>query len=124
MKARFLLAGIVLATGLAAAVPSASAQGIVIDQGGVRIVPQAQEVPPPGYDRGPPRRGYDEGEYRGISQREARRIARSAGIVETFDVGRRGPMWVVRGGDYRGRVLRVTISARTGEIVDVQRRRG
>lgn len=123
MKKHLILASAMLALGLAAAVPTASAQGVVIDENGLRIVP-------PGADRGPPPRGYDRGyeeeRVREIGPREARRIARSAGMAETYDVGRRGPMWIVRGEDRRGRDLRVVISARSGEVVDVDRggRRG
>jgi len=113
-----ILASAVLALGLAAAVPTASAQGVIIDENGLRIVP-------PGADRGPPPRDprrYEEQRVREIGPREARRIARSAGMAETYDVGRRGPMWIVRGEDRRGRDLRVVISARSGEVVDVDRR--
>ncbi|PPE82059.1 hypothetical protein C3941_04505 [Kaistia algarum] len=117
------LAGAALAAGLFAVAPGASAQGVMIGPDGVQIVP-------PGFDRGPPPpppRGYDRdqqryGENDEIGPREARRIARSAGMAQTYDVGRRGGVWIVRGEDRRGRDLRVVISARSGEVVNVDRR--
>ncbi|MCX5495490.1 PepSY domain-containing protein [Kaistia dalseonensis] len=117
MTLRSVLIGLAAVASIAGAVPAASAQGIIIDQGGVRI------APPPGYDDGG-QRGYDRGpqyNHRGISPREASRIARGAGMAQTYDVGRRGPMWVVSGADRRGRGLIVTISSRTGDIVNVNR---
>lgn len=124
MKLRSLAGSALLAISLLAAT-GAAAQGIIIDEGGVRIAPPVNERGPQqnngGYnrnnDRGP---DYEESE-RGIGPREARRIARSAGVVNTYDVDRRGPVWVVEGVDRRGRGLRVTISARSGDIVDVDR---
>jgi hypothetical protein len=121
MKTRIFLAGAALAAGLFAVAPGASAQGIMIGPEGVQIVP-------PGGDRGPPppQRGYEPDQRRGgydeIGPREARRIARSAGMAQTYDVGRRGGVWIVRGEDRRGRDLRVVISARSGEVVNVDRR--
>lgn len=122
MENRLLLVGAALAAAFAASVvatvPESEAQSLTIDQNGIRVTP-------PDYDQGPPRGGYVEERYRTdevIGAREARRIARSAGIVDTYDVRRHGPMWVVRGEDRRGRDIRVTISARDGDIVDVERR--
>lgn len=119
MKLRLLLATAAFAAAMIGVVPAASAQGVIIDDGGVRVVPPP---PPPGrgYDRYD--RGYDDYD-RGIGPREARRIARSAGIADVYDVGRRGRVWVVRGEDYRGRSIRVTISARNGDVLDVERYR-
>ena len=107
----------------------ASAQAVIIDQNGVRVAPPMPDrVPPPPAARwdngGDYEPGYQRGAYdQGIGPREARRIARSAGIVETFGVDRRGPVWIVEGADRRGRALRVTVSARSGDIVNVDRAR-
>jgi hypothetical protein len=109
----------------------ASAQAVIIDQNGVRVAPPMPDrVPPPpaahwdnggdyapGYDRGYQRGAYDQG----IGPREARRIARAAGMVQAWGVDRRGPVWVVEGSDRRGRALRVVVSARSGDIVNVDR---
>lgn len=126
MKNRLLIGAVALAVGLLAAVPPAVAQGVIIDQDGVRIVPPGYDRAPQGYDRAPPPRAYQDGgrygSYAEIGPRQARRIARSVGLVETYDVHRRGPMWIVTGGDRRGRDLRVVISARSGEVVNVDRR--
>ncbi len=123
MTIKILTATAVLAAGLFAA-GGAMAQGVIIDEGGVRVVPQTREVPPPGgWQRGPDR-GPDYGaDDRGIGPREARRIARDAGLVSAYGVDRRGPVWVVDGADRRGRAIRVTISARSGDIVNVDRAR-
>jgi hypothetical protein len=120
MKTSLYLAGAVIALGLVAGVPAASAQSLIFNENGLTVVPPGgQEVPPPrGYDNQRPRHEvYDE-----IGPRQARRIARSAGMVQTYDVGRRGGVWIVRGEDRRGRDLRVVISARNGDIVNVDRR--
>ncbi len=118
-------AGIVAVALLASA--GAQAQGIIIDENGVRMAPpMADRVPPPPpaqWDNGPGRGAYDRGAERSIGPREARRIARSAGMADTYGVDRRGPVWVVEGADRRGRGLRVTISARSGDIVNVDRAR-
>ena len=115
MKLRLLLATTAFVAAIAAAIPAASAQGVIIDEGGVRVVPER------GYDRD----RYDRDRYdeydRGIGPRQARRIARGAGMDDVFDVDRRGRVWVVRGEDRRGRDMRVTISARNGDVIDVQR---
>ncbi|HWJ75394.1 MAG TPA: hypothetical protein VNX29_19710 [Kaistia sp.] len=121
MKFRSLIGSAVFAVGLVAAT-AAGAQGIIIDQGGVRVVPPSQEVapPPPGrWDRGPDYGANDQQ----IGPREARRIARSAGLIETYGVDRQGRVWVVEGADRRGRPMRVVISARSGDIVNVDRAR-
>lgn len=126
MRQRLLLVGAALAAAFAASVvatiPDANAQSVIIDENGVHI------APPRGYDGPPPPSAYNNGNRYGyyaddeIGPREARRIARSVGLVQTYDVHRRGPMWIVRGEDRRGRDLRVTISARDGDVVDVERR--
>ena len=122
MKIRSLIGCTAFAIGLVSAT-AAGAQGIMIDQGGVRVVPPYQEVAPPpprgGWDRGP---DYSEND-RGIGPREASRIARSAGMRETFGVDRRGRVWVVEGADRRGRPMRVTVSARSGDIINFDRAR-
>ena len=120
MKLRILTASAMLAAGLFAA-GGALAQGVIIDQNGLRVVPESREVPPPPgrWDRGP---DYGAPQQGGIGPRDARRIARSAGVVDTYGVDRRGPVWVVVGSDRRGRDIRVTISARSGDIMDVDRK--
>jgi hypothetical protein len=118
MKLRLLLASASVAAAAFVLPATASAQGVIIDEGGVRVAPP-YERSYDRYDR------YDRDRYdqydRGIGPRQARRIARGAGMDDVFDVDRRGRVWVVRGEDRRGRDMRVTISIRTGEVVDVRR---
>lgn len=130
LRMRGLIAPAILAVGLLGAT-AAGAQGVIIDEGGVRVVPPGYDrAPPPppqrwGDDRGPGYGAYGRYDDRGIGPRQARRIARSVGLVDTYGVDRRGPVWVVEGADRRGRGLRVVISARSGDIVNVDRdRRG
>lgn len=118
MKLRLLLASATLAASAFMIPTAGSSQGVIIDQDGVRVAPPYER----NYDR------YDRDRYneydREIGPRQARRIARSAGMDDVFDVDRRGRVWVVRGEDHRGRDMRVTISVRNGDIVDVRRIRG
>lgn len=112
MNVRILLATVSIATAAFALPPAVHAQGVIIDEGGLRVVPPGGRGER--YDR---REEYD----REIGPRQVRRIARGAGMDDVFDVDRRGRVWVARGEDRRGRDMRVTISARTGDVVDVQR---
>ncbi|MFI5411251.1 PepSY domain-containing protein [Kaistia sp. UC242_56] len=118
MRLRILLATTLFASALIGVVPAVSAQGVIIDEGGVRVVPQQGR----GYDRYD-RQDRQDSYDRGIGPRDARRIARGAGMADVNSVGRRGRAWIVDGEDYRGRDIRVTISARSGEVMDVQRYR-
>lgn len=102
MKATLIAAG--LAFALAGAAMPASAQGIEFGPGGVRI------------DRG---ERYGSGDD--VSRGEAVRIARSEGLRDVDDVSRRGRRWIVDGSDRRGNDIRVTIDARDGSVVDVNR---
>jgi hypothetical protein len=97
-----LVIGAALLAGLAAA--PASAQGISIGPGGVRI------------DDG--RRDYD----RDLSRGDAIRIARREGLIDVDDVDRRGPRLIVRGSDRRGDDITVVVDSRSGEVIDVRRR--
>lgn len=102
-----------LGLGLATvAVPApASAQGIVITPNGVRIFPGD-----PDFDRWGPR--Y----RRNVNRDDAVWIARRHGVGRVWDVDRRGSRWVVRGDNRRGSGgLRVTINARSGRVIDVDR---
>jgi len=120
MKLRLLMATATFAAALIGAVPAASAQGVVIDEGGVRMAPPSMNRGDDRYDN----RYDNRNDYNGdVGPREARRIARRAGVADVDDVDRRGRVWIVEGEDSRGRDIRVTISARTGEVLDVQRRR-
>jgi uncharacterized membrane protein YkoI len=105
MKSQFI-AGAIVAL-LAAGVP-AMAQGIEFGPGGVRID-----------------RGDEDGRYRdrsdAVSRGEAVRIAREEGLRDVDDVSRRGWRWIVDGSDRRGRDIRVTVDARSGNVLDVER---
>jgi hypothetical protein len=114
---RKVIASALLATtlgfGLAtvAAPAPASAQGIVITPNGVRIFPGD-----PDYHRWGPR--Y----RRNVDRDDAIWIARHHGVGRIWDVDRRGARWVVRGDNRRGGGgLRVTINARNGRVLDVDR---
>lgn len=96
-----------------ATVAPASAQGVVITPHGVRIYPGDRD-----YDR------WDRRYRRDIDRRDAIHIARRHGVGRVWDVDRRGRRWVVTGDNRRGRgALRVTISDRTGRVIDVDRLR-
>lgn len=101
-----LIAG-ALAALLSAGAP-AFAQGIEFGPGGVRID-----------------RGDEGGRYRDradfVSRGEAVRIARDEGLRDVDDVSRRGWRWIVDGNDRRGRDIRVTVDARSGNVIDVER---
>jgi hypothetical protein len=85
----------------------ASAQGIIIGPGGVRIDPGG-------------RPGVEIRER--IGRDAARRIARDEGMRDIFDVDREGDVYRVRGEDRRGRRMRVVIDAYNGRVLDVVRR--
>jgi hypothetical protein len=101
------LIAVAFAALLAAGGP-ALAQGIEFGPGGVRID-----------------RGEDGGRYRDrgdvVSRGEAIRIARDEGLRDVDDVSRRGWRWIVDGNDRRGRDIRVTVDARSGNVIDVER---
>ena len=99
-----ILAGAVLAAGLGLAAAPATAQGIQIGPGGVRVDP-----------------GYRRGGDADLSRGEAVRIARREGLVDVDDVGRRGSRFVVRGSDRRGDEITVVVDGRSGDVVDVRR---
>ncbi len=104
---RIHLIGAALAVAVLAA-PAAYAQGIDFGPGGVRI------------DRGD---RYDQQWDGGdeVSRREAIHIARDEGLRDLDDVFRRGWRWVVLGNDRRGDDMRVTIDARDGSVLNVDR---
>jgi hypothetical protein len=74
----------------------------------------------PGYAR------HHDVQYRTLSPHEVRRILRREGFREIRYVDRRGSIYRAHAENYRGRDVLVTVSARTGQIIDVDRlgRRG
>jgi hypothetical protein len=81
---------------------AAHAQSVQIGPGGVRIEPA--------------RDSRHRHNWR-ISEREAVRIARRAGIVDVNRVVRADREWRVSGVNHRGRTIRVVIDARSGRIL-------
>lgn len=122
MRNGFLTAALV-ASALALASPAAlagGAEGHLLDEGSTQ--PRRGWTWRP--DRGPPPSAYYSGGRFGtyadeIGPREARRIAREAGMADATDVRRRGPMWIVRGEDRRGHDLHVIINAHSGAVVHI-----
>ena len=89
----------VAAIGLAFAATPASAQfGVYVGPGGGGVYVN-------------PDRDYDN--WR-ISRSEAIRIARRNGMAEIWDVDRRGPYWIVRGENWRGRNVSMRIHRNGG----------
>mgnify|MGYP002779350642 CR=1 FL=1 len=104
-RLRTVAFGALAALWLAAPVPG-HAQGIEIGPGGIRV--------DPGFDRSVPRE---------VDRRDAIRIARGLGMSEVDSVSRIPGRWRIEGVDRRGRDMGVTISRRTGEVIDVDRGR-
>ena len=107
------LAAVAIGAGIAAVAPAApaSAQGIVITPNGVRIFPGD-----PDFHR------WGSRYRRNVDRSDAIWIARRHGVGRVWDVDRRGSRWVVRGDNRRGGGgLRVTINARNGRVIDVDR---
>jgi hypothetical protein len=75
----------------------------------------------PGY--GKHYRGGDR-HYRTLSPQEVRRILRAQGFREIRYVDRQGSVYQARAENRRGRDVLVTVSARSGAVIDVQRLRG
>jgi hypothetical protein len=69
----------------------------------------------PGYSK------YHNVHYRTLSPHEVRRILRRKGFREIRYVDRRGSIYRAHAENYRGRDVLVTVSARTGQILDVDR---
>ncbi|GGE42538.1 hypothetical protein GCM10007276_19800 [Agaricicola taiwanensis] len=115
MKRASIAAISFVALGLGFSIP-AQGQSIQIGPGGVTVEPNYRGD----RDRD---RYRDRREYRGISSRDAARVARSNGMVNIRDVSERRGRYVVRGDDRRGRGMIVTVSSRTGDIIDVERER-
>jgi hypothetical protein len=61
-------------------------------------------------------------EDRGVSRRQAARIAGDYGVVDIDDISMRRGVWRVSGETWRGRELIVEISARTGRVLEVRYR--
>jgi hypothetical protein len=77
-------------------VSTALAQSVTIDRGGIRIDRRSR-----------------------VDRREAIRIAERNGIHRVRDASLRARDWIVRGETRRGRnLLRLTIDARTGRVVE------
>lgn len=74
----------------------------------------------PGYNK------HDRHQVRTLSPQEVRRILRREGYREIRYVDRRGSVYRARAENRRGRDVLVTVSARSGAVIDVQRlgRRG
>ena len=107
--------------GLAISAPIAGAQSIQFGPDGVRVDPGIRG---PGYDprydgRIEERRVIPQRDF--ISRSEARRIARSQGVVEIDEIYRDGRRYEVEGADRRGRDISVSIDARTGDVIRVVR---
>ena len=77
------------------------------------------EIGTPGYSKHHPGDRY----HRTLSPREVRRILRNRGYSEIRYVDRRGSIYQAHAENRRGRDVLVTVSARNGEILDVQRLR-
>ena len=77
------------------------------------------ELGQPGYGK------YHSGkhDYR-LTPREVRRILRANGFRDIQYVDRKGSVYQARAENRRGRDVLVTVSARTGQVIDVQRLRG
>ena len=101
MRAYLLAAAATVAMAFAA-VPASAQFGVYVGPGGGGVYVDPDR-------RGPPRH-YDDGysDWR-ISRSEAVRIARRNGMREVWDVDRRGPYWVVRGENFRGRRVSMRI---------------
>jgi hypothetical protein len=111
--------GLLLAAPLAPGVTTAAqAQSIEIGPGGVRVNPDRE------FRRGPPGPDYRRGPRRGISEREAVRIARRHGMADINRVVNTGREWRVSGVSRRGGFMRVVINARSGNVIRVVRGRG
>ena len=111
MRTKTFLAGLTMIAGLGVAglgvAAPASAQGIQIGPGGVRV--------DPGYrDRGP----RDDIDW---SRGAAIRTARREGLADVDNVDRRGPRIIVRGSDRRGDDITVVVDSRSGDVIDVRR---
>ncbi|GJD43537.1 hypothetical protein AFCDBAGC_1389 [Methylobacterium cerastii] len=109
MRTKTVLAGLMMVAGLGVAglAAPASAQGIQIGPGGVRV--------DPGYRERGPRDDVD------LSRGEAIRIARRQGLTDVDNVDRRGPRIIVRGSDRRGDDITVVVDSRSGDVIDVRR---
>jgi len=93
---------------------SSRAQSIEIGPGGVRVDPERDPRPGPGFRRGPGWR---------ISEREAVRIARREGIVDVDRAVRAEREWRISGLGRRGGFTRVEIDAQSGDVTRVVRGR-
>ena len=103
----YLLAAAAVAV-MAFAAPASAQFGVYVGPGGGGVYVD------PGRG-GPGPRHYDDdyGNWR-VSRGEAVRIARRNGMREVWDVDRRGPYWVVRGENYRGRRVTMRIDRNGG----------
>jgi hypothetical protein len=106
-----MLKSLLAAAVIAAAAPAAPA---LAEHGGssVRLEVGVYEIDHRDYDR------------RGVSRREAIRIASRYGINRIYSVSFRSGAWQVSGATHRGGRIEVLISGRTGRIIDVDYGRG
>lgn len=61
---------------------------------------------------------------RGVSRREAIRIAYDYGLVDVRAIDLRGGVWEIRGRTRRGGRMEIEISARSGRVIDLDYDRG
>ena len=111
---RTLLAIGMLALGAVSVATPTLAQDIRIGPDGVRIMEPDRDR------RGPPPRFDDRRDRRGISQREAVRIARGEGLREVDDVREGRRSYRIFGTDRRGRDIRVEVDRRSGDVLSVR----
>ena len=108
-----LVAGALAIAALAAAVPAQAAGPAVTLEFG---------TPHHGPNFGYGRRGHDRDVGRHmLSPREVRGILRANGFRQIRFVDRRGPVYQARAENRRGRDVLVTVSARSGNIINVDR---
>lgn len=98
-----------LAMGIGAPMPVVHAQSIEIGPGGIHVNPDNR------------RPVYRDDRRARVSAREAQRIARNNGMRRVHEVRERRGNWSVTGTDRRGRMIRMTISSRNGNVLDVDR---
>ncbi len=106
-------------TTLAAAALSLASLGAAAPANAGTSVSVEIEIGHPGYS-------YHHGYYRTLSPQEVRHILRRQGFHEIRYVDRRGSVYRALAENYRGRDVFVTVSARSGAILDIDRlgRRG
>jgi hypothetical protein len=108
---RVLIALLLAGVGLSLAPATSHAQSIEIGPRGLRVDPYGAP-----YDR----RDWRYRHY-GVSEWEARRIARAYGLARVWNSFRTRDVWVVSGEDWRRHHMRVVIDEDNGRVVDIDR---